>query len=165
RERAVVGRRDVLHRAVAHPHHHVLPVVAVAAEADARQCLVLLEVEGVDDGAPAVVARGARVAVGVLQVGGVPAVAVEGAGRLEPGVDGAVRTDGRGGVAAVLVVVVGGLEGPLQGVGVGRQGRGRRGEGGGGEGQYQRGGSGESGQPSPAVGPGRARRHCVLLLV
>src|SRR5690606_41039718 len=58
--------------------------------------------------------------------------------------------------------LVGGLEGPLQVVGVGRQGRGRRGEGGGGEGQYQRGGSGESGQPSPAVGPGRDRKSTRL---
>lgn len=88
----------------------MLEVVAVPAEAAAVDGLVLLEVARVDDAAPAVVAQGAGVRLGVVQVRPVPAAPVDRAGRLQAGREGAVRADGGGGVAAVTVVVEGGRE-------------------------------------------------------
>ncbi len=139
-ERAVVGRRDVLHLAVLDPDDGVLPVVAVPADAAARYG-------------------------GVVEVRGVAALPVEGAGRVEAAVDRAVGADGRRGVAAVRVVVEGRQIGVLGGFGVGGQRGGRGREGGAGEGHDERGGPDQSGDPSPAVCLERRRRHCVLLLV
>ena len=102
---AVLRGRDELGHVVLHPDDHVLDVVAVAAAVDQRHGLVLLEVQVVQVGAPAVVALGTAVGVGVVQVGPVVATAVQCAGVLQAGRDVTGRRDRRGGVTAVAVVV------------------------------------------------------------
>lgn len=102
---AVAGRRDTLDRAVLGKDDDVLPVVAVAA----RGPEVALKVVLVHVRAPAVVAAPARVRVHALQAGGLAAHVGQGRRVLgsvwESWVGLAVVVNGRGGVAAVLVVI------------------------------------------------------------
>lgn len=89
----------------------MLPVMLVTAAAP--YLLILLEVRGVDDGAPAVIALGSGVRLAISQVEGVAAETVNGSGNCQALRDGTVGIDCRSGVAPVIVIVVSRREGHL----------------------------------------------------
>lgn len=84
----------------------MLPVVSVSEFVGPRRHLVLLEVQGIHVRArPLRVAMTTRVGVGVDQIRCVAARSVQCAGGLQPAVHLAVRADGRGWIATIVVVV------------------------------------------------------------